>query len=470
MDRAPSRDVDRAGSIRRGPFPAAGADPAAETGTNSGRREHQGCEPGSPPLRIGDAHGLGGDLAMVRERRFALLLAARTISVLGSGFAPIALTFGVLALPGARATTLSAVLAAQALPMVAFLLLGGVVADRMPRHRVMTAAESVNAAAHLCLAAMMLTKWAPLPPLLVASAVSGIAGAMLFPALTGIIRDVVPPGRLHSANALLGMGTNVSKMAGLVLSGGAVVLIGSGWVLMTSGVMFAVAAVLITMLRGTPGGGSPGGAHSVLADLRAGWREFVSRQWLWVAVAQFSILMMAVQAAYGVLGPLVARQHMGGAPAWSAVLGGEAVGMTIGVVLALRLRPRRPVMVATLLTLPTAAPYVLLGVGAPLWSIVSGALVAGVCFDIYGVLWNTTVQREIPGESLSRVSSYDSLGSLMLGPLGMLLAGPLAVTVGAQPALIGCGAMVVLVSMLAVLFPGVRELRVPDVRAVPARS
>ncbi|GAB3882375.1 hypothetical protein GCM10027612_12860 [Microbispora bryophytorum subsp. camponoti] len=189
-----------------------------------------------------------------------------------------------------------------------------------------------------------------------------------------------------------------------------------------------------------------------------------------MAVAQFSILMMAVQAAYGVLGPLVARQHMGGAPAWSAVLAGEAVGMTIGVVLALRLRPRRPVMVATLLTLPTAAPYVLLGVGAPLWSIVSGALVAGVCFDIYGVLWNTTVQREIPGESLSRVSSYDSLGSLMLGPLGMLLAGPLAVTVGAQPALIGCGAMVVLVSMLAVLFPGVRELRVPDVRAVPARS
>ncbi|MEV4293579.1 MFS transporter [Microbispora rosea] len=422
------------------------------------------------PLRIRDAHELGGDLAMVRERGFALLLAARTISVLGSGFAPIALAFGVLALPGARATTLSAVLTAQALPMVTFLLLGGVVADRMPRHRVMTAAESVNAAAHLCLAAMMLTKWAPLLPLLVASAVSGIAGAMLFPALTGIIRDVVPPARLHSANALLGMGTNVSKMAGLVLSGGAVVLIGSGWVLMTSGVMFAVAAVLITMLPDSPGRGSPRGAHSVLADLRAGWREFVSRQWLWVAVAQFSILMMAVQAAYGVLGPLVARQRMGGAPAWSAVLAGEAVGMTIGVVLALRLRPRRPVMVATLLTLPTAGPYVLLGVDAPLWSIVSGALVAGVCFDIYGVLWNTTVQREIPGESLSRVSSYDSLGSLMLGPLGMLLAGPLAVTVGPQPALIGCGAMVVLVSMLAVLFPGVRELRVPDVEAGAGKS
>ncbi|GIH62396.1 hypothetical protein [Microbispora siamensis] len=95
---------------------------------------------------------------------------------------------------------------------------------------------------------------------------------------------------------------------------------------------------------------------------------------------------------------------------------------------------------------------------------------AGVCFDIYGVLWNTTVQREIPGESLSRVSSYDSLGSLMLGPLGMLVAGPPAVTIGPRPALIGCGVMVVLVSMPAVLFPRVRELHVPDVRAAPARS
>ncbi|MBX6386638.1 MAG: MFS transporter [Microbispora sp.] len=407
---------------------------------------------------------------MVRERWFVLLLAARTISVLGSGFAPIALAFGVLALPGAKATTLSAVLTAQALPMVGFMLFGGVIADRMPRHRVMTAAESVNAAAHLCLAAMMLTRWAPLAPLLAASAASGIAGAMLFPALTGIIRDVVPPARLHTANALLGLGGNLSKMTGLVLGGGAVVMLGSGWVLMTSAVMFAVAAVLITMLRHVPDHGRRGGAHSVLADLRTGWREFISRQWLWVAVAQFSILMMAVQAAYGVLGPLVAKQRLGGAPAWSAVLAGEAAGMTIGVVLALRLRPRRPVMVATLLTLPTALPYALLGTGAPLWSVVSGAIVAGVCFDMYGVLWNTTVQREIPGESLSRVSSYDSLGSLMLGPVGMLLAGSLAVTIGPQHALIGCAVMVVLVSVLAVLFPGVRELRVHDVHPVPTGS
>ncbi|WP_182897837.1 MFS transporter [Microbispora sp. H10830] len=406
--------------------------------------------------------GLRRDLGLLRDRRFALLLAARTISVLGTAFAPVALAFGVLGLPGATATTLSAVLTAEALPMVLFMLVGGVIADRLPRHRVMMAGESLNAAAYFCLAAMMLTGWTPLPALVTASAVSGVAAAVLFPALTGIIPDVVPADRLQTANALLGLGQNISRVAGLVLSGAAVVLLGGGWALTASGAMFAVAAVLIALLRLTPAERAAGGGHSVLAELRDGWREFVSRQWLWVVVAQFSVLVMALQAAHGVLGPLVAKQSLGGAPAWSAVLAGEAVGMIVGVVVTLRLRPRRPILVATLLTLPTAAPYVLLGLSAPLWTVVGGAFVMGVCFDIFGVLWQTTMQREIPAESLSRVSSYDALGSLMFGPLGLLLAGPVAIAVGPRPALVVCGAIIILVTLAALLAPGVRRLRVVE--------
>ncbi|MEV4293261.1 MFS transporter [Microbispora rosea] len=416
--------------------------------------------------------GLRRDLGLLRDRRFALLLAARTISVLGTAFAPVALAFGVLGLPGATATTLSAVLTAEALPMVLFMLVGGVIADRLPRHRVMMAGESLNAAAYFCLAAMMLTGWTPLPALVTASAVSGIASAVLFPALTGIIPDVVPADRLQTANALLGLGQNIARVTGLVLSGAAVVLLGGGWALTASGAMFAVAAVLIALLRLTPAERAAGGGHSVLAELRDGWREFVSRQWLWVVVAQFSVLVMALQAAHGVLGPLVAKQSLGGAPAWSAVLAGEAVGMIVGVFVTLRLRPRRPILVATLLTLPTAAPYVLLGLSAPLWTVVGGAFVMGVCFDIFGVLWQTTMQREIPAESLSRVSSYDALGSLMFGPLGLLLAGPVAIAVGPRPALVACGAIIILVTLAALLAPGVRGLRVADEEptGVPAAS
>lgn len=407
-------------------------------------------------------HSYRRDLGMLRDRRFTLLLVARTVSMLGSSFAPVALAFGVLALPGATATTLSVVLAAEALPMVAFMLVGGVIADRLPRHRVMMAGETLNAVAFFCLAAMLLTGWTPLPALVTAAALTGVAMAVLFPALTGIIPDVVPADRLQTANALLGLGANSSRVAGLVLSGATVVLVGGGWALVVSGAMFAVAAVLIAALRLTPAERSAQMRHSVLADLRAGWREFISRQWLWVVVAQFSVLVMAVQAAHGVLGPLVAKEHLGGAPAWSAVLAGEAVGMIGGVLVALRLRPRRPILVCTVLTVPTALPYLLLGLGAPLWTIVVGAVVMGVCFDIFGVLWNTTMQREVPAESLSRVSSYDALGSLMFGPIGLLVAGPVAIVVGPRPALLGCAAVVVLSALAALLSPGVRRLRAPE--------
>ncbi|GIH93762.1 MFS transporter [Planobispora siamensis] len=404
------------------------------------------------------------DLAMLADRRFSLLLAARTISVLGTAFAPVALAFGVLGLPGATATTLSVVLTAEALPTVLFMLVGGVVADRFPRQRVMMAGEILNAVAFFALSAMLLTGWTPLPAMASAAALSGVAMAAMYPALTGIIPDVVSADRLQTGNALLGLGANISRVAGLVLSGATVVLVGGGWALAISGAMFTVAALLLAALRLTPSEErSVQASPSVLAELREGWREFASRQWLWVVVAQFSVLVMAVQAAHGVLGPLVAKESLGGAAAWSAILAGEAVGMLGGVVVALRFKPRRPILVGTILTMFAALPYLLLGLGAPLWAVVLGAVTMGVSFDVFGVLWSTTMQREVPSEALSRVSSYDALGSLMLGPIGLLVAGPVAILIGPRPALLGCAALVVLVALAALLAPGVRQMQAPEV-------
>lgn len=405
--------------------------------------------------------GLGQDLGILRDRRFTLMLAARMFSALGLAFAPVALAFGVLELPGATAATLSLVLAAESTPMVLFMLVGGVIADRMPRDRVMMAGETFNAIGYFSLGAMLLTGWAPVPALAAAAAFSGIASAIVVPAMTGIVPDVVPAARLQTANALLGLVTNVSRIAGLVLSGAAVALLSGGWALVASGAMFAAAAVLIALLRLTPAERAENGSGSIIADLRLGWREFASRQWLWVVVAQFSIVVMAVNAAHGVLGPLIAKEHLGGAPAWSAFLTGEAVGMLTGVLIAMRIRPQRPVLITALLAIPSALPYLLLGGGAPLWAVVAGAFVLGVSFDVLGVLWNTTMQREIPPEALSRVSSYDALGSLMFGPIGLLVAGPAALMIGPRPALIGCAVIIVAVSLVAVLFPGVRGLRAP---------
>ena len=135
----------------------------------------------------------------------------------------------------------------------------------------------------------------------------------------------------------------------------------------------------------------------------------------------------------------------------------------MGVLIAMRIRPRRPILAVTLLSFGAAPPYLLLGGSAPLWLVVVSAFVLGVCFDLFTVLWQTTMQREIPPAALSRVSSYDALGSLMLGPLGLVLAGPAAEAFGPHPALIGCGVVMVLSTLFALSFPGVRSLTAPDV-------
>ncbi|KQZ90431.1 transporter [Phycicoccus sp. Root563] len=430
---------------------------------------------------------------LLRERPFALLVSARTLSMLAVAFAPVALAFGILDLPGATPTTLSVVLASEAVAVVVFILAGGVVADRYPRHRVLQAAEWANALAHAALALMIGMERAPLWGLVAAAVLSGTATATVWPALTGIIPEVVPPEHLQQGNALLALGTNIARVSGLVAGGLVVAAVGGGWALALASASFAAAGVMVALIRlpsgaaepasgepdgdvavgqGADGAGLVGdavvdgtpvadGSGSVLADLRDGWDEFRSRQWLWVVVVQFSLLVMVFQAAHLVLGPVVARNELGGPTAWTAVLTGEAVGLIVGVLVALRLRPRRPILLGVVLTLGAAPPYLLLGASAPLWVVVLSAFVMGVCFDLFGILWQTTMQRVIPAAALSRVSSYDALGSLMLGPLGLVLAGPAAERFGAHRALLVCGVVMVVSTALALLSPGVRNLFAP---------
>jgi MFS family permease len=404
---------------------------------------------------------------LLRDRRFALLFAARTLSMLAIAFAPVALAFGVLGLPGATPTTLSVVLASESGAIVLFTLVGGVVADRYPRHRVLQSAEWVNALAHCALGLMIHHGHAPTWGLAAAAAVSGTATAMVWPALTGIVPDVVPVRHLQQGNALLGLGGNVARVAGLVSGGIVVVAIGGGWALLGAAMLFAVSGTLVSRLALAARIPLAEGSRTVLADLRDGWQEFRSRQWLWVVVVQFSVLVMVWQAAHLVLGPVVAKRELGGPAAWTAVLTGESLGLIVGVLIALRLRPRRPILFVTLLTFSAAPPYLLLGWSAPLWAVVASAFVLGLCFDLFTVIWQTTMQREVPRAALSRVSSYDALGSLMLGPLGLLLAGPAAETVGPHRALVGCALVMVATTGFALCFPGVRRLRAPASTEVP---
>ena len=295
-------------------------------------------------------HDYRSDVAILRDRRFAFLFSARTLSMLGIAFAPVALAFGILDLPGATPTTLSLVLAAESVAVVVFTLAGGVIADRYPRHRVLQAAEWVNALAHVGLGLMILGEQAPTWALATAAAVSGTATAMVWPALTGIVPDVVPAAHLQQGNALLGLGGNVARVAGLVAGGVVVVAVGGGWALLIAAALFAAAGLLISLLALPRARAYEEVSGTILGDLRDGWQEFRSRQWLWVVVVQFSVLVMVWQAAHLVLGPVVAKQELGGPKAWTAVLTGEAIGLIVGVLIAMRIRPRRPILAVTLLS------------------------------------------------------------------------------------------------------------------------
>lgn len=394
---------------------------------------------------------------LLRDRRFAILFTARGFSVLGAAFGPVALAFGVLDLPGANATTLTIVLAAQAVPEVALMLFGGVIADRVSRARLMAFSETLSAVCFFAIAVMFLTGHAPIVAVAAAAAGTGVALALFYPALTGLVPDVVPEEHLQTANGVLRIGVNAARMLGLALAGAAVALIGPGWALVLNGTGFVASALLLKSLKVPPA--ERGEANSTLRDLREGWQEFRSRQWLWVIVLQFAFVIAGLQACMGVLGPVVAKADLGGAPAWSAVLIGEALGTFAGVFLAIRLRPRRTLLVATLAVLLVPLPFLLLGLGAPPAVVVAGAFVTGAAFDVFGVLWETTMQREIPREALSRVSAYDALGSFMFGPLGLVAAAPLADVIGARGALVAFSGLVVAATVGALLSPDVRRVR-----------
>lgn len=389
------------------------------------------------------------------DPQFVLLASARTVSVLGNGFARVALAFAVLALPGATPGRLSLVLACQALPQLMFILVGGVIADRMSRARLMVVADVVGAGAYAGLAGLVLSGHAPLILVCALAVVAGTATALFSPAMDGLVPLVVPAGRLQEANGMLRVGTNSSLLLGLALSGVVVAWIGAGWALALNAVSFVVSAVLTARLR-VPGRAAR--TSSGWDDLREGWSAFSSRQWLWVVVAQYAVVVAALNANVGVLGPLVAEEELGGARAWSVIVAAQALGTIAGAGLAARVRVRRPVLVAVLATFPAALPIALLAASAPVWLVAVTMFCSGVAADVFAVLWSTTIQREIPEEALSRVSSYEWFGSLAFAPLGLLAAGPTADAIGTRQSLAACATLIAIATCAALLSPQVRGL------------
>jgi MFS family permease len=196
--------------------------------------------------------------------------------------------------------------------------------------------------------------------------------------------------------------------------------------------------------------------HGIVLDLAEGWSEFASRIWLWTIVVAAGFGNMASVGAAMVLGPLVAKQALGGASAWGAILACEGAGFLVGGLLLLRWRPRRPLLAGELALLVWALPLVCLASVRSTAVIAAGFFFSGLALEVFNVSWSTALQQHVPLEKLSRVSAYDALGSFVFIPLGLTIVGPIASAIGVTETL-WLAAVVLLGSTLAAL--SVRDMR-----------
>jgi MFS family permease len=388
------------------------------------------------------------------ERDFRNLFLASSVSHVGDQMIPVALSFAVLDLTGS-VSDLGYVLAAGTVTLVALLLAGGVVADRLSRRKLMMIADVMRLAAQGVLAALVISGHVQLWHFIVLEAVRGGASAFFMPASMGILPQLVAAERLQQANALRGLTMSVGGIAGPALAGVLVVTSSPGWAIAANAASFAVSAGFLFRIRAPvlDRGAEP---TTFLADLVHGWREFRSRTWLWSVVAQFAVMHLVTLPPFLVLGAVLSKRELGGAGAWSAILVLFFAGSVAGGLAALRMTVRRPLLAASLWNLTIVLPIGLLALRIGVVPVAIGAFCAGLGGSIFGVLWETTLQREIPPNALSRVSAYDWFGSTATLPIGFALVGPISHVLGISGAL-WLGAAVALASTAAIV-------AVPDVR------
>ena len=394
--------------------------------------------------------------ALLGNARFRRLFLARTISNIGNGVAPIAIAFGVLSLPGATPTSLSIVLAAQALPLVLVLPIGGVIADRLGRARVIAVTDIILSAFVMTTAVLFLTGNATVALLASLGAISGCLNALWWPAMSGLVPDVVEEEHLQPANAFVSVASNGGLIAGNAIGGLLVALVGSGWAIAVDSLSFLVAGALVFSMRDVSTPHRSG--ESTLADLAHGWRVFWSYRWVVVVVGAFSFIVMVWRGAEEVMGPVLAREIYGGAAGWALIMTFQSIGLLLGALVASRLRVQRPLVIGLLATLALPLWLITLALGLPLIWVAVGSFAFGVSLELLAVWWFTAMQTNIPREALSRVSAYDAMGSLMFGPIGLAIAGPLIAGVGARAAFFIAAAVSAAAVLGALLFRSVRQL------------
>jgi MFS family permease len=404
-------------------------------------------------------------LAPLRHRLFRYLVAGRTINAIGNSFAPIALAFAVLDITGS-ASDLGLVVGARTLLNVIFLLFGGVLADRLPKHLLMVGSNVVAGVSQATAATLVLTHTANIPLLIGLAGVNGIAAALSMPASSALLPRTVPEESRQQANALSRISLNSAQIFGAPIAGVVVAAAGPGWGIAVDASSFLLAALCFARVRvpeaplRVPEAAVTGPVErpSIFADLRTGWSEFRSREWLWVVVVGFCVWNAAYSGGIAVLGPVIAKSNFG-SQGWGFVLGAQTAGMIVGGLIALRLRLRRLLYFGVAACFGMVLPLAMLGAYPHVLVLVPCAFLGGLLLEQFGVAWETTMQEHVPADKLARVYSYDMLGSFLAMPIGEVAVGPIAAVTSVEATVLGAAALM----FLAV----VGMLTSRDVRTLP---
>jgi hypothetical protein len=387
---------------------------------------------------------------LVRDRAFVLYLAGQTTSGAGSALSSVALVFAVLSI-SASAGSVGLVLLASRLSGVALTLVGGVIADRWSRKWIAVAADTTRTAVQLATGVLLLTGHVTVLELAALQCGAGGASALFGPAANALLAGVAPHGQIRRASSLLGITTAVAQTGGLAASGVIVALAGPGTSLVIDSATFAVSSLTLALIPATELAGPR--VTSALADLRAGWWAVIRHRWLVILAVRETLINVLVLSPFFVLGPVIAKDRLGGAPAWSAIALGYVIGNLAAAHVTYHWAPRRPVLAAFIVSTGLAPMLALLGLTAPIWLIVPAAMLAGAETTIYNTLSSATLQANLSEDTLGRAAAITGIGSTVLVPVGMGLAGVAAGVLGISTVMLGGAALVLITTAICISLP-----------------
>ena len=393
-------------------------------------------------------------LQLPHYRRF---LIARFISNFGNGMGPIALAFGILHMRGGSASLLGWILGIQTIAMLCMSPLGGVIADKYGRVKVLGMMDIIGGSAFLVQAYFFSTGHVPLGIFLAVNIVFGLCWGVFWPAFGGLMPALVGEEELQKANSTNQFVANIAIISGTATGGILVSTIGSTLALTVDALSFIICGIIVFSLRRLTVASE--GETSMLDDLKHGWKVFLSFRWIVAIVAAFGLIVMCWAAAENILGPLISLKNFSGAKSWSIVLSAEAVGYVVGSLLGMRIRPKYPMRFLMFMTLSVSVYIFSLARPQPLWVIAVCAFFWGITLDLWGAIWTTALQKEVPRDSLSRVSAFDGMGSLSLRPLGLAIAAPMANWLGLDHTLVILAILSGVVTLLTLAVPQVWKMQ-----------